>query len=126
METWTVVRFLHLIGIAFFVGGQLLLVAAVAPAMRRASDEAARRMITRRFGAGTVVALGVLVATGAAMASHYSLWSSNTLQIKLMVLGLACFLIVLHVLTPTSRAVSYALTAASLLVLWLGVKLTYG
>jgi hypothetical protein len=41
-------------------------------------------------------------------------------------LVLVAVLLALHVLTPTSRAVSYGVAAASLLVVWLGVKLTYG
>lgn len=84
------------------------------------------RSIARRFGLGSIVALGVVVATGIAMASHLAVWSSHVLQLKLVVLGLVGVLTVLHMLTPGSRTVSYTLTAASLLVLWLGVKLTYG
>jgi len=126
MQTWTVVRFLHIVGIVFFVGGQLMLVAAVAPALRRTGDEATTRSIARRFGIGSVVALALVLATGIALASHYSLWSSNVLQLKLVVLALVGVLTGLHIVSPRSRALSYALTAASLLVVWLGVKLTYG
>jgi hypothetical protein len=60
------------------------------------------------------------------MASHFSLWSSETLQLKLLVLVLVVVLAAFHMLVPRSRAISYALTAATLGVLWLGVKLTYG
>lgn len=126
MTTWTVIRFFHLLGIVFFVGGQLMLVAAVGPAIRRRGDEDTMRLIARLFGAGSAVALAVIVATGVAMASHYSLWHSNVLQVKLMVLVLIGVLLALHVVSPGSRALSYAVAAASLVVLWLGVKLTYG
>jgi hypothetical protein len=34
---WTIIRFLHLAAVAFFVGGQLMLVAAIAPAVRLVS-----------------------------------------------------------------------------------------
>ena len=108
MQTWTVVRFLPIVAIVFFVGGQLMLVAAVAPAVRRLGDEETMRLIARRFGIGSAVALATAVATGVAMASHFSLWGSDVLQAKLMVLVLIGVL------------------ASSLLVLWLGVKLTYG
>jgi hypothetical protein len=35
-------------------------------------------------------------------------------------------LLALHVLTPSSCVVSYGVAFARLLVVWLGVKLTYG
>jgi uncharacterized membrane protein len=126
MQTWTLVRFLHIVAILFFVGGQLMLVAAVAPASRRRGDEETMRLIARRFGIGSVAALAVVTATGVAMASHFSLWDSDILRLNLAVLVLVAVLLALHVLTPTSRVVSYGVAAASLLVVWLGVKLTYG
>ena len=126
MQTWTVVRFLHLLAIVFFVGGQLMLVAAVAPAFRRRGDDDTMRIVARRFGVGSVVALVIAVATGIAMASHFSLWDSQILRAKLMVLVLVGVLTALHIASPRTRAVSYGLVASSLLVLWFGVKLTYG
>jgi uncharacterized membrane protein len=126
MQTWTVVRFLHIVAIAFFVGGQLMLVAAVAPAVRRLGDEETMRLIARRFGIGSAVALAAAVATGVAMASQFSLWGSEILQAKLMVLVLVGVLAALHMASPRSRALSYGVLASSVLVLWLGVKLTYG
>ena len=126
MQTWTVVRFLHIVAIAFFVGGQLMLVVAVAPAVRRLGDEETMRLIARRFGIGSAVALAAAVATGVAMASHFSLWASEVLQAKLVVLVLVAVLAALHMVSPRSRALSYGVLASSVLVLWLGVKLTYG
>ena len=125
MQTWTVVRFFHILGIVFFVGGQLMLVSVVAPVVRRHGDDRAMALVGRRFGLGSVVALGVAVATGVAMASHFSLWDSQILRAKLMVLALVGVLAALHVVSPQSRAVSYAVVAASLLVVWFGVKLTF-
>ena len=126
MQTWTVVRFLHIVGFAFFIGGQLLLVAGVAPAIRRSGNEQTMRLVARRFGVGSAVALALVIGTGVAMASHFSLWSSNILQLKLMLLVGVFVLTGLHVVSPNSRALSYGIVAASLVVLWLGVKLTYG
>jgi putative copper export protein len=126
MQTWTVVRFLHIVGITFFVGGQLMLVAAVAPAIRKRGDDQTMQSIARRFGIGSTVALGLAVATGVAMASHFSLWDSRTLQVKLMVLVLVGVLTGLHIMAPKSRAVSYGVVLSSLVVLWFGVKLTFG
>jgi putative copper export protein len=126
MQTWTVVRFLHLVGVTFFVGGQLMLVAAVTPAVRRRGDDETMQLVARRFGIGSVAALAIAVATGVAMASHFSLWDDQILQAKLMVLVFVLVLAGLHVVSPRSRALSYGVAASSLLVLWLGVKLTYG
>ena len=126
MQTWTVVRFLHIVAIVFFVGGQAVLVAAVAPAVRSLGNEETMRSIARRFGIGSAVALAVAVASGVAMASHFSLWGSDVLQAKLMLLVLIGILAALHMVSPHSRALSYGVLASSLLVLWLGVKLTYG
>ena len=82
---WEAVRWLHLLAMAFFVGGQLVLAAAVVPAFRglEGADREPLRAIARRFGQGTLVAIAVLVVTGAAMASHFDDWSSSTLQVKL-------------------------------------------
>lgn len=126
MQTWTLVRYGHIVALAFFVGGQLLLVAAVAPALRRSGDEATMRLIARRFGVGSAIALALAVGTGVALASHYELWSSEILQVKLMVLVLVGVLTGLHVASPRSRVVSYGVVVGSLLVVWFGVKLTYG
>jgi uncharacterized membrane protein len=121
---WTFVRYLHIVALIFFVGGQLTLAVAVAPVVRE--HEQAMRAAARRFGIGSAVALAVLIATGAAMASHFSLWSDPTLHAKLALLVLVFVLTGLHVVTPRSRALSYGTLATSLLIVWLGVKLTYG
>lgn len=126
MQTWTFIRFLHLTGIIFFVGGQLMLVVAVAPAMRRTGHEEAMRSIARRFGVGSAVALAVIIASGAAMASHYQLWGDSVLRAKLMILVLIGIITGLHVTTPNTRVLSIALLVASFVIVWLGLKLTYG
>src|SRR4051794_18350993 len=63
---WEAVLWLHLLAMAFFVGGQLVLAAVVVPVLRGAEDRAPLRAAARRFGAGTLVAIAVLVVTGAA------------------------------------------------------------
>ena len=62
MTGWELVRFLHLLGILLFVGGQLALVVAVTPVLRARGEDAAMRAIARRFGIGGAVALAVIVA----------------------------------------------------------------
>lgn len=123
LDAWTLVRYLHLMALAFFVGGQLLLVAAVVPVLH--GDEATMRRVARRFGIGSLVALVILIATGIAMASHFSRWGNDTLNAKLGLLVLLGVLTVLHITTPHTRAVSIAVFVLSLLVVWLGVTLSH-
>ncbi len=111
---------------ALFVGGQLVLVIAVVPVMHRLGDEATTRALARRFGVASAIALSVLIATGAAMASHYGLWHSDVLRLKLAALVLVLVLTGLHIATPSTRAISLLVPAASLVVVYLGIKLTYG
>jgi putative copper export protein len=126
MTGWELVRFLHLTGMAFFVGGQLMLVAVVTPVMHRDGSEEAMRAAAKRFGIGSAVALAVIIATGAALASHLSRWDDPTLHAKLALLVLVFVLTGLHVVTPYARAISIAVLVTSLLIVWLGVKLVYG
>ena len=48
--------------------------------------------VARRFGIASAVAIAVLLATGIAMASHYSRWEDDTLKAKLAVLVLVAVL----------------------------------
>jgi hypothetical protein len=79
----TLVRSLHLLAMAFFVGGQLFLVAAVVPSLRGEDDRERLRAIARRFGWGTLAAIVILVGTGIPLASHFHQWESGTLHVKL-------------------------------------------
>jgi uncharacterized membrane protein len=88
-------------------------------------DEDVMRAVARRFGLASGVAIAVLLATGIALASHFSRWQDETLQAKLAVLVLVGVLTALHIATPYSRAVSLALAGSSLTVVWLGVALTH-
>ena len=76
MQTWNAVRFLHVAGIAGFAGTQVALALAVVPALRR-SDESVQRRVVYRLGFVSAGALVLALVTGIAMASHFSLWSSN-------------------------------------------------
>ena len=95
MEGWELVRYLHLLGIALFVGGQLMLVLVVTPSLR-GQDPELMRGAARRFGIASAVALVVIVATGAAMASHFQRWSDTTLHWKIGLLVLVFVLTGLH------------------------------
>ena len=125
MDEWTVIRFLHLVAVTFFVGGQLLLAVAVVPALRGRDDDA-MRAIARRFGIASAVALAVAIATGVAMAGRLGRWDDPTLQAKLGLLVLIGVLLALHVATPYTRAISLTVLATSILIVWLGLRLTHG
>ena len=59
MTAWEATRWLHLLAMAFFVGGQLFLAACVLLVMR--DDRPRLQAVARRFGWGTLGALAVLV-----------------------------------------------------------------
>jgi uncharacterized membrane protein len=100
-HVWFIVRWLHLLAMAFFVGGQMVLAAVVVPVGRRTDDRESLRLIARRFGYTTLAALAVLIATGTAMAFHLELWSDGTFQLKL------ALVVVLGGLRGTSAAQSF-------------------
>jgi len=118
---WNGVLWLHLIAMAFFVGGQLMLAAVVVPALRGSEDRGPMRAAARRFGVGTLIAIGVLVITGAAMASHYHRWSDSTLHVKLGLVVLVAVLIYLHMRRPEQHVLDGAIFLVSLAIVWLGI-----
>jgi uncharacterized membrane protein len=118
---WNGVLWLHLLAMAFFVGGQLMLAAVVVPVLRGRSYGAAMRSAARRFGVGTVIAVGVLVLTGTALASHYHRWSDSTLQVKLGLVVLVAVLIVAHLRRPMMHALDAAIFLVSVAIVWLGI-----
>ena len=126
MTGWLLIRALHVLAMAFFVGGQLFLAAAVVPVERKAPDRERLRAIARRFGYGTLIAIAVLLATGAAMASHYDLWDSSKLQAKLALVALVAVLVVWHMRRPAMHVLEAAIFIVSLAIVWLGLALAHG
>jgi putative copper export protein len=122
-DFWQAVLYLHLLAMAFFVGGQLVFGIAVVPVLRGDPDRTRMRAIARRFGYGSLVALGVLLVTGWAMATHYELWASSTLQWKLGLVGLVVGFTVLHLRRPKQHALQAAILLLSLGIVWLGLDL---
>jgi putative copper export protein len=122
---WNLIRATHLVAMAFFVGGQLMLAATVVPVERKSPDPERLRAIARRFGWGTLVAIATLIATGSAMASHYHQWSSGTLHVKLALVAVVAALVVWHMLRPRFHAIEAAIFLVSLAIVWLGVKLAH-
>jgi uncharacterized membrane protein len=123
MDAWTLIRYLHLLAMAFFVGGQLVLAVAIAPTLR-GSD--AMKPIARKFGIGSAVALAIIIATGAAMASHLDRWDDGVLQAKLGLLVVVFLLLAGHVVIPRRGALSAAIAVTSLVIAYLGVQLAHG
>jgi uncharacterized membrane protein len=122
VTVWNGVLWLHLLAMAFFVGGQLMLAFVVVPVLRGASGyRVALRAAARRFGIGTLLAVGVLVATGVAMASHYHRWSDSTLQVKLSLVVVVGVLIVAHMRWPEQHAFDAAIFLVSIAIVWLGI-----
>jgi uncharacterized membrane protein len=126
MVLWFVVRWLHLLAMTFFVGGQLMLATVVVPLERRSADRSRLRALARRFAWGTVVALAVLVATGSAMATHLDLWGNGTFQMKLALVGVVAVLLVWHARRPTVHALEALTFLASLAIVWIGLYLANG
>lgn len=124
MFWWHLVRWLHLLAMGFFVGGQLMLAAVVVPVLRGEDKEPIRR-VARRFGAGSVVAILVLVVTGSLMASHYHLWGDSDLQIKLTLVVLVGLLIGWHTRKPELHAIEGLVFLASLAIVWLGIAIAH-
>jgi Voltage gated chloride channel len=117
---------LHILAMAFFVGGQLFLATIVVPVERRSPDRERLRAIARRFGYGTLVALGVLIATGSAMATHLDLWGDETFQIKLGLVALIALLVIWHMRRPQLHTLEGAIFLCSLVVVWIGLYLANG
>lgn len=125
-DGWLAVRFVHVVAMAFFVGGQLFLAAMVVPVERRNPDRERVRSIARRFGVGTLAAIAVLIATGSALAAHEHDWNSPTLQVKLGLVAVTAVFVFWHMRRPAMHALEAAIFLLSLMIVWLGLSLAHG
>jgi uncharacterized membrane protein len=141
VSLWNFVLWLHLLAMAFFVGGQLMLATIVVPVVRGVEPDDSRagqsgeaggraageregepmRRAARRFGFGSLGAFVVLIGTGSAMATHYHKWHSMTLQVKLGLFVLVALLIHLHMRRPSWHVLDAAIFLVSLTIVWLGI-----
>ena len=115
-DLWQAVLYVHLLAMAFFVGGQLFIAVAVVPVERASPDALRLRMIARRFGIASLVALGVLLASGTAMAS---------LQLKLGLVAAVMVLTAIHLRYPRVHLLQAAIFAVTLAIVWLGLDLAH-
>lgn len=122
-DLWQAVLYVHLLAMAFFVGGQLVFGIAVVPVLRGDPDRERMRAVARRFGYGSLAALGLLIASGIAMASHEHRFGDSTLQWKLGLVALVVALTLLHLRWPRLHALQVAILLASLAIVWLGLEL---
>jgi uncharacterized membrane protein len=126
MDTgWLIVRWLHVLAMAFFVGGQMFLAAAVVPVERRAPDRERLRAIARRFGWGSLIALVVLVITGSAMAGHFGDWGRRELSIKLALVVIVAAVTIWHMRRPANHALEGLVFVLSLVIVFLGLDLAH-
>jgi uncharacterized membrane protein len=118
---WNGVLWVHLLAMAFFVGGQMMLAGVVVPVLRRLDDNRPLLAAARRFGVGTGIAFVLLIASGAALASHEHRWSDSTLQVKIGLVALVAILIGVHARRPHAPAIDAAIFAVSVAIVWLGI-----
>lgn len=118
-----VVLFVHVIAMAFFVGGQIMLAATIVPVERSNPDPARMKAIAQGFGWGSLVAVGTSIFTGMLLASHYSLWGNSTLHIKLALLALTFVSLGAHLKYPKAHALMGLTFVLTLGVVWFGLEL---
>lgn len=116
MNFWTFLVFLHGIAWAFFLGGQIFLAANVVPVLAGKSDRDSIRLIARRFGVGSLIALGVLVLTGMMLASHFSLWDYGPFHVKMALVIATIVSLLIHLTRGGSHVwmgITFLLTLAT-------------
>jgi len=121
VTVWRGVLWLHLLAMAFFVGGQLMLGAVVVPVLRGLDDRAPLRSAARRFGIGTVIAFAALIVTGVAMASHSHLWSGSALRVHVGLAVVVAVLIGAHLRRPEWHVLDAAIFLVSVAIVWAGL-----
>lgn len=123
MDFWDILRVIHLLAMAFFVGGQLVLATVLVPVMRGKDD---MKVLARRFGQLSGVALLISILTGAYLASHYDQWGDANLHAKLGLLIVLFGLIAYHTQQAgRKRWLEPVIATISLAIVVLGVALAH-
>ena len=122
---WTVMIFLHVVAMAFFLGGQIMLASTVVPVMRtEPADPEKLRAVAQRFGVGSLIALGVLLLTGMMMASHFELWDYGPFQVKMTLVVATIIAVLLHTVRGQSHVLMGITFLLTLATVYAGVNLT--
>jgi len=123
---WTVLLFLHVVAMAFFLGGQIMLAFTVVPVMRAEPAQPERiKQIAQRFGVGSLTALGVLLITGMMMASHFQLWDYGPFQVKMTLVIATIVAVLLHMMRGNSHILMGITFVLTLATVYAGVNLTH-
>ena len=124
---WNFILWVHLVAMAFFVGGQLMLVVAVVPVLKGKDDGEPMRAVARKFGYGTLVSLAVLIASGVAMGIHEKVFTNKALatefNAKMGLIALVGVLIIVHLRKPKLHVLDALIFIGSLAIVWLGVSI---
>lgn len=121
MDAVEVSRVIHLLAIAFFVGGQFVIALAV-PVLKGTDQMTA---LARRFGVASLVAIGVAILTGAMMASENDRWSDPVLHAKLALLVVVLVVTALHIRNGAKAWMHPVIALGSVTILVLGVALAH-
>jgi uncharacterized membrane protein len=125
MTFWRGVLWIHLLSMAFFVGGQLLVGAVLVPAFAGETDRSKFLQVARRFAYGTILAVLLLIITGSMLAGHLHVWSNGTLHIKMALVGVVIVLIGVHWFRPVWHWIDAALFIVSLAIVWCGTVIAF-
>jgi uncharacterized membrane protein len=125
MTSWNFLTWLHLLAMAFFVGGQLFMAGVAVPVLRDEESREKLRAAARLFGIGTGIAFAVLLVTGSMLAGHFNLWSDPKLHIKLTLFALVIAMILWHMRRPTWHWLEGLVFLLSLVIVFLGIELAH-
>lgn len=120
MDFWL---FLHLVAMAFFLGGQLMLALSVVPAVSGKTDPEVMKQVARNFGLGSAVAIGVLILSGLTMAGEYNLWSDGEFHLKMGLFVVMLAAVVLHMRFSDSNLLRATTVLLTLAIVWVGIQL---
>lgn len=123
MDFWDILRTLHLLAMAFFVGGQLMLVSTIVPVLKGTDQIGA---VARRFGMGSGIALIVLIITGVMMAGEFNSWEDPVLHAKIGLLVVVLVLTAGHMRDSTKAWMHSVIGVLSLAIVFLGTALAHG
>lgn len=123
---WTFLIFLHVVAMAFFLGGQIMLAATVVPVLRSSPKSTEEiRAIAQRFGMGSLIALGVLLLTGMMLASHFEMWDYGPFHVKMTLVIATIVAVFIHMMRGQSHVLMGITFLLTLATVYAGVNLTH-